>query len=79
MTISYIASVTITGLFILLAIIVIITLILQKITQKPNSQHVIIHPLDSTDESIEDAMKYIKLTNSITEYLHTNEVSKWEK
>ena len=79
MTISYIASVTITGLFILLATIVIITLILQKITQKPNRQHVIIHPLDSTDESIEDAMKYIKLTNNITEYLHTNEISKREK
>jgi len=73
MTLSYIIIGTIKGLALILGTTFIAKLILDKLCPKIKKDvpHVYIHPLANSDASISDAMKYIKLTNSITEYLHS--------
>lgn len=73
MTLSYIIIGTIKGLVLILVATFAIKLILDCLCPKTKRDvpHIYIHPLANSDASISDAMRHVKLTNSITDYLHS--------
>lgn len=72
MTISELSFGIIIGLILLIFIVTCITVVVTKSSHKyiNNIHNIYLGKLENSDASIQSAMKYLKLTNSITQYLN---------